>query len=134
MGSFGMSSSVTNPAGYYSIEGTAPFCGTPDMRPSTSAHRALSIAAPFPPSVLRGTAPTTVTYPFRYPRNNFAITWGLDSKIKTPYSETFDLSVQRELPGGFIVRSHYVGRLGRHLLQQLDLAEPVDYVDPAGRR
>ena len=26
----------------------------------------------------------------------------------------------------------YVGRLGRHLLQQLDLAEPVNMVDHAG--
>jgi hypothetical protein len=44
----------------------------------------------------------------------------------------FDFSVQRELPGGFTLETAYVGRLGRHLLQQLDMAEPVDYVDPAG--
>jgi hypothetical protein len=40
--------------------------------------------------------------------------------------------VQRELPAGFTLETSYVGRLGRHLLQQLDLAEPVDYVDPGG--
>jgi hypothetical protein len=41
-----------------------------------------------------------------------------------------DFSVQREIPGGFTVEAAYVGRLGRHLLQALDLAEPVDFVDP----
>ena len=44
----------------------------------------------------------------------------------------FDFSIQRELPGGFTLETAYVGRLGRHLLQQLDMAEPVDYVDPSG--
>ena len=52
--------------------------------------------------------------------------------MKTPYSESFDLSVQRELPGGFTIETAYVGRLGRHLLQSLDLAMPTDYVDPNG--
>jgi hypothetical protein len=79
-----------------------------------------------------GTAPITVTYPFLYPHNNFSIQWGLDSKIKTPYSETFDLSLQREVRGGVSFEAAYVGRLGRHLLQQLDLSQPVDYVDPKG--
>jgi hypothetical protein len=40
--------------------------------------------------------------------------------------------LQRELPGGFIVEANYVGRLGRHLLEQLDLAEPVNLVDNNG--
>jgi hypothetical protein len=40
--------------------------------------------------------------------------------------------VQRETPGGFTIEGAYIGRLGRHLLEQLDLTEPVDYVDPAG--
>jgi hypothetical protein len=61
-----------------------------------------------------------------------AITWGIDNKLKTPYSYTFDLSLQRELPGGFLVEANYVGRLGRHLLEQLDLAEPVNMVDKQG--
>jgi hypothetical protein len=40
-----------------------------------------------------------------------------------------DVSFQRELPKGFIFEADYVGRLGRHLLQQLDLAAPLDLVD-----
>ena len=40
--------------------------------------------------------------------------------------------MQREIKGGFTLEVTYVGRLGRHLLQNLDLAEPTDFQDPAG--
>ena len=120
-GSFGMSSSVTNPAGTYSIEGSS----THPPSPRFMGRNVL-------PPINNGTAPATQAFPYYAPQGNFAITWGLDSKIKTPYSEAFDFSVQRELPGGFTLETAYVGRLGRHLLQQLDLAEPVDFVDPQG--
>lgn len=120
-GAFGLSSSVSNPAGVYSIEGSGSHPGAPRFTGRSN----------LPPIPVPG-SPSKITYPYLYPQDNFAIAWGLDSKIKTPYSETFDLSVQRELPMGFSVEGAYIGRLGRHLLQQLDLSEPVDYVDPAG--
>ena len=120
-GSFGISSSVTNPAGVYGIEGNAKHPPSPRFLGRNTL-----------PDINNGGAAQTQVYPFTAPVDNFAITWGLDSKIKTPYSETFDFSVQRELPGGFTLETAYVGRLGRHLLQSLDLAEPVDYVDPSG--
>jgi hypothetical protein len=52
--------------------------------------------------------------------------------MKTPYSESFDLSFQHEFPFGLTFEMDYVGRMGRHLLQSLDLAEPTDFVDPGG--
>jgi hypothetical protein len=113
-GSFGLSSQVSNPAGQTTSETSTRF---------TDRH-----TLPF----TNGAAPSTQNFPYPAPEGNFAITWGLDSKMKTPYSEAFDLSVQRQLPGGFTVEAAYVGRLGRHLLQSLDLAEPVDFVDPQG--
>jgi hypothetical protein len=113
-GSFGISSSVTNPAGQYKYETSPRFTG---------AH-----SLPFN----NGTAPSSTSFPYTAPTDNFAITWGLDDHLKTPYSEAFDLSVQRELPGGLTLEAAYVGRFGRHLLQQQDLAEPVDFTDPAG--
>jgi hypothetical protein len=115
-GSFGLSSQVSNPAGQATLETSPRF---------TDRH-----TLPFN----NGVPPTTQNFPYLAPQGNFAITWGLDSRMKTPYSEAFDLSVQRELPGGFTLEAAYVGRLGRHLLQSLDLAEPVNFVDPAGRR
>src|SRR5215472_8463232 len=55
---------------------------------------------------------------------------GIDGRLKTPYSIAMDLSVQRQLQGGFTFEAAYVGRRGRHLLQQLDLAAATDLVDP----
>lgn len=120
-GSYGMSSAVTNPAGIYGIEGNAKHPPSPRFMGRNTL-----------PNINVGSSPSSITFPFTAPIDNFAITWGLDSKIQTPYSETLDLSVQRELGHGFTFEMAYTGRLGRHLLQQLDLAEPVDYVDPAG--
>jgi hypothetical protein len=120
-GSFGMSSSVSNPADVYSIEGSASHPASPRFIDRRTF-----------PNISVGQAPTTQTFPYYAPEGNFAITWGIDNRIKTPYSETMDFSIQRELPGGFTFEAAYVGRLGRHLLQQLDLAQPVDYVDPKG--
>lgn len=113
-GSFGMSSSVTNPAGNYTDESSPRFVGR--------------TALPFN----NGAVPATQPFPFVAPVNNFAITWGLDNKIKTPYVESFNLSLQHQFAGGFTLETDYVGTMGRHLMQSLDLAEPVDFVDPAG--
>lgn len=120
-GSFGMSSAVTNPAGIYGIEGDPKHMPSPRF-----------LARNTLPPINVGSSPGTIGFPYTAPLDNFAITWGLDNRIKTPYSETMDFSVQRELGGGWTLETAYVGRLGRHLLNQLDLAEPVDYVDPAG--
>ncbi|MBZ5682825.1 MAG: carboxypeptidase-like regulatory domain-containing protein [Acidobacteriia bacterium] len=59
-----------------------------------------------------------------------AITWGIDSSMKTPYAHAFDFSVGRELPKRFSLQLSYVGRLGRNLLTQRDLRQPLDIVDP----
>jgi hypothetical protein len=59
-----------------------------------------------------------------------AITWGIDSSMKTPYAYAFDFSVGRELPHRFSIQLAYVGRLGRNLLTQRDLRQPLDVVDP----
>jgi Carboxypeptidase regulatory-like domain len=59
-----------------------------------------------------------------------AITWGVDQSLKTPYSYAIDFSIGRELPQRFSLQLSYVGRLGRHLLTQRDLRQPLDLVDP----
>jgi hypothetical protein len=41
----------------------------------------------------------------------------------------FDVSITRELPNNFVVEASYIGRLGRRLLQEADLAMPLDLVD-----
>jgi hypothetical protein len=60
----------------------------------------------------------------------FALGWGIDNTMKTPYSHVVDFSVTRELPHQFVVELSYVGRFGRRLLQEVDMAEPVNMKDP----
>jgi carboxypeptidase family protein len=79
----------------------------------------------------------TVATPITFPQtpNPFgeAITWGIDQSMKTPHAYAFDFSVGRELPKGFSLQLSYVGRLGRRLLTQRDLAQPLDLVDPRSK-
>jgi hypothetical protein len=72
-----------------------------------------------------GTFPVT-------PGDGLAISYGLDNKLHTPYAYGFDLAISRELPKGLIVEAAYTGRLAHRLLQQLDLAMPLNLVDPKG--
>jgi hypothetical protein len=69
------------------------------------------------------------TFPDTLSTGGFAIEWGLDNTIKTPYAYTMDLSFSRELRGGFSLETAYVGRLGHRLLGQEDVAQPLDFVD-----
>ncbi len=125
-GSFGLSNSVNSPASQYGVENAPRFTG---------AHSLPTLAGcPAPAG--------TISYPYSPPSINngvnevlncgLAITWGIDNRIKTPYSYALDFSIQQELPGGFLFEENYVGRLGRHLLTQIDLAEPVNLVDSQG--
>lgn len=115
-GSYGVSSGITNPAGLYGYETAPRFVGRNQL--------------PFN----NGTPPATTAFPYAPPSggDGFAITWGLDSQMKTPYTESFDASFERILPHGFSLEVSYTGTLGRHLLQALDLANPVDFVDTKG--
>jgi hypothetical protein len=115
LGSFGLSSQFQSAANTVNYTTAPRFTGPHDM-----------------PGLPVPAAPTTQAYPYAVPDGTFGINWGIDNQVKTPYVEAFNLSVQRELPGGFLVDAAYVGRLGRHLFQQLDLAEPVNYNDPQG--
>jgi hypothetical protein len=119
LGSFGLSSSIASPAQINSVQ-TAPRMTGPHGIPALTGCTtpASTITYPFTPSTVQGC--------------DFAGTWGINNQLKTPYAYALDLSLQRELRAGFTVEANYVGRLGRHLLEQLDLAEPVNLVDAKG--
>ena len=115
-GSYSLSTSLTNAASVLTADTSPRFSGL---------HNLPGLISP---------APSNISYP-QTPSDDpngagFAITYGLDDKIKTPYSEVFSLSFQREMKGGFTLETDYIGRLGRHLLQQQDFAQPLDLVDP----
>jgi hypothetical protein len=115
LGSFGLSSQFNSPANTFNYRTAPRFTGPNDL-----------------PDISVPPADATQNYPYAVPDGTFGINHGIDNHLKTPYTEAFNLSIQRELPGGFLIDAAYVGRLGRHLLQQLDLAEPVDFNDPKG--
>lgn len=115
-GSFGLSTLLTNTGGVQTVD------DAPRMGPTNPLYT-------LPPSL---TSPSPgASFPVTYPLTNFAVQWGLDDKLKTPYSYAFNLSFERELGHNFTLETAYVGRLGHRLLQQEDLAQPRDIVDPA---
>src|SRR5580704_7631223 len=128
-GSFGLTTSEVNPAGIQTVDGSARYSGLYNI-PTTSADGCST-----PPCPLVG-APPTGSFPVFPPSGastpgGFAITWGLDDKLKTPYSHVIDFSITRELPSNFVFEASYVGRFAHRLLQEEDLAEPTNLRDPA---
>jgi hypothetical protein len=61
---------------------------------------------------------------------SFALAWGLDDKLKTPYSHVINFGVTRELPHNFVIEAAYIGRFAHRLIQEEDLAQPLDIRDP----
>lgn len=116
-GAFGLNTVYSNAAGSESIDTAPRFDGLNNIPPS--------LLKPAP----SGPFPYTPT-PSTLGNNLQQITWGFDDKLKTPYSETLDFSISRELPGGLTFEAAYVGRFGHRLLQQRDLAMPLDIKDP----
>jgi hypothetical protein len=120
-GSFGLSTSIPNAAASESVQCT-PRVTNLNIIPTVDNCGA-PIFVPAPPA----------NYPQPFPSNpapgSGAITWGLDSQIKSPYAYTLDLAIQRQLPSGFTLNVAYVGRLSRKLLAQDDLAMPLDPYD-----
>lgn len=122
-GSFGLTTVVTNPASVQDVS-CAPRFTAPGVLPTGSyCGQNLSPASP-----LAGGYP--VTPPTGFNDGSFSIYWGLDDGLKTPYSHVFNLSYERELPGNFVVSATYQGRLGRRLMQEVDLAQPLNLKDP----
>lgn len=48
----------------------------------------------------------------------------IDPNLVVPYTMSYSLSVQHELPKGIFVEAAYVGNQGRHLLRQPDINQP----------
>lgn len=53
----------------------------------------------------------------------------LDSNLRAPREDTWSLTYERQMSHGLLFQTSYIGRIGRHLLLQRDVAQPVDLVD-----
>jgi len=118
-GSFGLSTQLSNPASVLSPDTAPRFTGLNTIPPP--------LVLPAPAGSFPLVPPSTLD------TGGFEITWGMDNKMQTPYSEVFDFSLTRELQNGFVVEASYIGRLSHHLLQEEDLAMPLDLVDPKSK-
>jgi len=76
-------------------------------------------------------ATTALKLPYTPAESPFTFDYSINDTQKTPYAETFNLSVQHEFPHNLEVTAAYVGRLGRHLIQNLDVAMPTNLSDAA---
>lgn len=121
-GSFGLTTYVGNAAGILSVD-NAPRFSSLSTIPAFAAGGCAT-----PPCPLY--RPPPQSFPVTPAVGGFALTWGLDDKLKTPYSHVLDLSVSRQLPHNFVFEAAYIGRFAHRLLQEEDLAQPLDIRDP----
>jgi hypothetical protein len=126
-GSFGLSTSLTNTGGIETPEIAPRITGLTGIGNIPTVDLAGNqMLAPAP----AGTFPQTFPNGLNGDTGSYAVYWGMDNKLKTPYSYTLDLSVGRDLGHNFAVQVSYVGRLSHRLLSQEDVASPLDLVDP----
>jgi hypothetical protein len=134
-GSFGLTTTLVNPAAFQDVDCTPRLttlttlpAGPVDASGNPVTYCGQQIVGPAPAAF-----PNPVTPPTLFNTGSFAIYWGLDNKLRTPYSHVFDFSISREVSKNFVAEASYVGRLGHRLMQEEDLASPLDIVDPASK-
>ncbi len=110
-GSYGLSSLLSN------APGSVPIEDAPRFTAINAVPQSLLPSAP------AGGFPAI---PAASGKGSFAISWGLDSAIKTPYSHLFDFSISRQLHNGASLEVSWVGRYAHHLLAQEDVAMPIN--------
>jgi hypothetical protein len=130
-GAFGLATNIGNPAGIETAS-TAPRVSSmsgPAFVPNfntlptvDSAGNTLYLSSP--PPTFPDTPPSTLA------TGGFCICWGADNSLRTPYSYALSLSYQRQLGKDNSIEVAYIGHLGRRLLVQEDVAEPLNLKDP----
>jgi carboxypeptidase family protein len=126
-GSFGLSTDLGNPAGVVTPANAPRF---------TCLIGASCLPPPCPslndPGCLFGPTPSGA-FPVTPSNSAFAINWGLDQTLKTPYSHVFNFSIARQINEHSSLQISYVGSIGRRLPLQVDLAMPANPTDPASK-
>lgn len=133
-GAFGLATNLGNPAGQETVA-TSPrveaMSGT-GFVPNFNTIPTVDVPGntvyeSAPPATFPETPPSALS------TGGFCICWGVDSSLKTPYSYAIDLSYQRQLGKNNSIEVSYIGHLGRRLLVQEDVAEPMNLTDPKSK-
>jgi hypothetical protein len=106
-----------NPVG--SLQNDPRFSGFSNPPPNPVAPTALK--PPYAPFVADG-VPSGLA-------NGQAFNEGVTNNLQTPYYIMFNAGFQHEFPAGLILKTMYVGRLGRRLLGQADANQLIDFPD-----
>ncbi|HEY6337687.1 MAG TPA: TonB-dependent receptor [Candidatus Sulfotelmatobacter sp.] len=127
-GSFGLSTRLGNSAGSVTASNAPRFTC---LVPGSSGQSCL----PPPCSNLNNPGclfgpPPSGGFPNTPSSTAFAINWGLDQSVKTPYTHTFNFSVQRQISSHSSLQIAYVGSVGRRLPMQVDMGMPTNLNDP----
>lgn len=130
-GSFGLSTLLGDSAGSVTVANAPRFtCLTPTSPGQSCLPPAcLDLNTP---GCLFGPAPQG-GFPVTPSNTAFAINWGLDQTLKTPYTHTFNLTLSRQLTSTSSLQISYVGTIARRLPMQVDLAMPTDLTDPTSK-
>jgi hypothetical protein len=131
-GSFGLSTDLGNRAGSPDPSVAPRFtCLIPNL-PQGVAGPCLPASCPQlqGPACLLGPTPSG-SFPVTPSNTAFAINWGLDQTVKTPYAHVFNLSIARQIGARSSLQISYVGSVGRRLPMQVDLAMPTNLTDPS---
>ena len=130
-GSFGLSTDLGNPAGIVTVAGAPRFTC---LIPGSAGQSCLPApcASLSGPTCLFGPTPSG-TFPVSPSNTAFAINWGLDQTLKTPYAHVFNFSLSRQFTSHSSLQVAYVGSVGRRLPMQVDLAMPANLTDPSSK-
>jgi len=127
-GSFGLSTRLGNSAGSVTAANAPRFTC---LIPGSSGQSCLPPAcANLNDAGCLFGPPPTGGFPNTPSNTAFAINWGLDQSVKTPYTHTFNFSLQRQITPRSAVQVAYVGSIGRRLPMQVDMAMPINLNDP----
>jgi hypothetical protein len=116
-GSPGLSTSVFGEGGY-------TFADAPRYSGPSDANG----TAGLPPLTAYVTPPTSASFPFALAPGANATGFIVDNRLRTPYTTSVTLSVQREFPSRVLVDIGYVGTFGRQQLAYLDTAQYYGYL------
>jgi hypothetical protein len=123
---YGLPGNSMHTGAYYSLLNNPRFTALNSPAPGPVAPSITKPWTPFvgpgDPNCLGGTGPCGLT-------NGNAFNVTIDRNLPTPYNITYDLGLQQEFKGGFILKLEYVGRQGRRLLGQADAEQLLDFPD-----
>jgi Carboxypeptidase regulatory-like domain/TonB-dependent Receptor Plug Domain len=130
-GSFGLSTDLGNPAGVVTVSNAPRFTC---LVPGSSGQSCLPTPCPNlnNPGCLLGPTPSGA-FPVTPSNTAFAINWGLDQTLKTPYAHVFNFSLSRQITSRSSLQVAYVGSIARRLPMQVDLAMPANLTDPSSK-